>query len=475
MTEFSQAPEQQQSPEQQMIQESQHRFTQKIEELGQNIPELLERPEVLEAGKELITQYGIKPSLFEAGDRSLVFAGIASRAVDAKNMSGDQADKENTFIADTIALIGYKHSDRLKQAAEIIQSEESGYDEVNIERVYEKYTDKELTVEVKDKLQNGFLAAVKHKLGVTAENEDPFDVRVLSIADSSQLFGIDAPKLDYSLHVNDPEYQAALQLQRDVQEWKKGLEKRESEFAQEMGEESTFGPAWVHEYNGNRTLCISSALAEKIRDPEVIKNTDWYNQDELDRDLAILAHEYTHTQGGIKVKGEVTFGINLEELRAERFSGDKQGYQEVKAFFQYYNMLTGQNVAEEMDSRVKGGTTEEAFGAIANTIGLSKMTEIMLAVPNNYVTKQSNVFLREAYEHIGGLDGVLKSLYDMEVDSGNEEAINERVTKVARKLNEMGMDLEFFSGYRKKHGLEFMTDILVARANALKDAEPSDI
>jgi hypothetical protein len=63
----------------------------------------------------------------------------------------------------------------------------------------------------------------------------------------------------------------------------------------------------------------------------------------------------------------------------------------------------------------------------------------------------------------------------MEVDSGNEEAINERVTKVARKLNEMGMDLEFFSGYRKKHGLEFMTDILVARANALKDAEPSDI
>lgn len=474
MTEFSHAPEQQQSPEQQMIQESQLMFTQKMEALGQHIPELLERPDVLEAGKELIAQYGIKPTLFETGDRSLVFAGIASRAAD--NARGDeQSDSENIFIADTVALLAYKHSDLLKDAAQIIESEESGYDESNIERVYEKYTDKELTADVKDKLENGFLSEVKQKLGVTSENEDPFDVRVLSIADSSQLFGIDAPKVDYSLQFNDSEYQDAFKLQQDVQDWKNGLEKRESEFAKEMGEESTFGPAWVHEYNGRRTLCISSALAEKIRDPEIINNTEWYNPSELDRDLAILAHEYTHTQGGVKVNGEVTFGVNLEELRAERFSGDRQGYQEVKAFFQYYNILTGQNVATEMDSRVKGGTVEEAFGAVANTVGLSKMTEIMLAVPNNYINQQSNVFLREAYEHIGGLDGVLQSLYDLEIASGNVAAINERMTKIAQKLNDMGMDLDFFSGYRKNHGLEFMTDLLVNRAKELKTAEQSDI
>lgn len=475
MSEFSQAPEQHQSPEQQMIVESQLKFAQKLEELGQNIPEMVARPEVLEAGKELIEVYGIKPSLFEAGDRSLVFAGIASRAADNRERSGDQADKENIFIADSVALIGYKHSDRLKDAAEIIEAEESGFDDFNRERVYEKYTDKELTAEVKDILKNGFLDSVKQKLGVTDENEDPFDVRVLSIADTAQLHGIDAPKVDYTLQLNDPEYIAAAQLQKDVKEWKQGLEKRENEFAKEMGEESTFGPAWVHEYNGKRTLCISSALAEKIRDPEIIKNTNWYNQDALDRDLAILAHEYTHTQGGVKVTGEVTFGINLEELRAERFSGDKQGYQEVKAFFQYYDILTGQNVAKEMDSRVKGGTTEEAFGAIANTVGLSNMIEIMLAVPNNYANNQSNVFLREAYDHIGGLDGVLRSLYEKETASGNEAAINERMTNVAQKINGLGVDLDFFGGYRKKHGLEFMTDMLISRANELKQAEQSNI
>lgn len=452
-----------------MLHESYLAFTARVQELEHTIPELTNRPEILSAGKELIEQFGIKPSLFETGDRSLVFAGLASRAADDKDTSNEQA-----FVADAMALLAYEHSDRLAEAAKIIESEESGYDETNVLRVYEKYTDTELSAVVSEKLHNGFLDPVKEKLGITQENEDPFDVRVLTIADTSQLYGIDAPAPNYDLDFYSSEFQSQTQTKQDVDAWKAGLEKRAEEFAKEMGQDSIFGPAWVHESKGKRTLCISSALAEKIRDPEVIKNTTWYNQDELDRDLAILAHEYTHTQGGVKVDGGVTFGINLEELRAERFSGDKQGYQEVKAFFQYYDILTGQNVAREMDERVKGGTTEEAFGAIANKIGLTKMIDVMLAVPNNYINKQSNVFLREAYEHIGGLDGVLKSIYDMQIAAGNELAINDRFNTIAEKLVEIDIDLEFFSGYRKNHGLVFMTDMLVSRAKELKAAKQSE-
>lgn len=464
--------EQQPSPEQAVLQESFARFEQANLELAKHIPEVVERPEITEAGKELIEEFALKPSLFDSEDRAVVFAGIASRWVTAKE-SGDESEK--AFVADTLALLAHEHSDTLTAAHELIKSEDPEFDDDTRERVYDDYTDKELTAAVSQAIENGLLDDVKQKLGITAENENPYVIRVLSIADETQLHGLDAPKPDFTLPYNSDGVQDAIQLQDDVKAWKRGLEARTKEFANKIGREGAFGPAWMTEINGVRNLCISSALAEKIRDPEVTKNTGWYTERNIAGDFATLEHEYVHTQGGVMADRSISFGINLEELRAEYFSGNKQGYQDVKGFFQAYAIITGQNMSKELASRTKGGSVAEAFGAIANRVGLSTMLEVMVASPKNYDADQGNTFRREAFNHVGGLDGILERLYKVEVASGNESMIAERIDQGAQMLLNSASNvpdlpnfLNFYENYRKNDGLGFMTEKLVARAKELR-------
>lgn len=459
------------SPEDQLAQSSFEAFNAQINHLATTIPEIEQRPEIAEAGAQLIDQFGITESLFVDEARSLVFMAIASHAVDTQHMSGDDRVRSSEFVADSLTVLAHKHSTKLSEASALLAQDDSRFDDATCLRVYEKYTDRSLSQQVTQKIAEGFLSEVKKKLGVTADNEDPYEIRVLSIGGQSEVMGLDAPRPDYSLPFNHPDMEAAVSLQRDVKQWKSDLEVRGSMFIAEMGKKAEFAPAWMTELGGTRFLCISSGLAEKICDPNVTENTPWYTADHLERDLAILAHEYTHTQGGIMVDGEVAFGINLEELRAEHFSGNKQGYAEIKTFFQSYGMITGQDVKAGFNVRLKGGSTLETFGPIANRIGLSKMLEVMMAAPDNYIALQSNRFLRGAYAYIGGLDGVLRSIYEAEVARGNQSKINERVTKFARTVMNNGIDLGFFETYRKKKGIVFTTDLVVRRIKELQSSE----
>ncbi len=470
MPEIPKPPEEELALEQQMLQESSIRFEQSMAELTQNIPEIAARPEIAEAGKNLIAEFGIKPSLFDDEGRSLVFAGIASRWAGVEDEKDHKAYKEKLFITDTMALLAHKHSDMFHDASVMIEAEK-GYDVQAEQAVYEKYTDKQLSKEVSDIIHNGFLDAAKTKLGITPDNEDPYEIRVLSIADQTQLHGLDVAVPDYSLPYDDPELATQQNLSSDVRAWKMGLQVRAGQFAKELGFDGSLAPAWVTDLNGTRTLCISMALAEKLRDPTVIQNTDWYTDEYLKGDLTALSHEYTHTQGGISVDNELSFGINAEEVRAEHFSGDNHGYQDVKAFFQYYRIITGHSLVEEMESHVKGGTTVEIFGAVANHVGLSNMLEVMMATPKAYIENQGNPFSREAYNHLGGFDGVLKRLYDAQVGT-DTETLDKRLDEYANFLLEREREnpgsLQMFRNYRTTSGHEFMTEKLVERVKQLQ-------
>jgi hypothetical protein len=409
--------------------------------------------------------------LFEDEGRSVVFTAISSRWARNKGAEGPEAEAEQRFLFDTVALLAHEHSDSLAEAHQQIKESDSPIGEAGIKEVYDKYTDKELSEAVATKVAEGHLDAVKAKMGITAENEDPYDIRVLSIGEDSQTMGLDAPKPDYDLPYNHPDYQSALQLQDHVSAWKKGLEKRAVEFAQELGRDAIFAPAWVTKVDGKRTLCILSGLAEKIIDPKSIENTSWYDEDNLDRDLAIFEHEYVHTQGGLAVDKGITFGINLEELRAEHFSGNRQGYKDIKGFFQDYGIITGHLVASDaIDPATKGGSTSEVFATIANKVGLDRMLEVVMASPKNYIEQQSNSYVREAYDHIGGFDGVLQRILEDEIAAGNGEEVEKRIDNAAERLanivNQPGavLDVEGWAGFRAMSNLHVITDMIAEKA-----------
>lgn len=467
-----------QLPEAQMNKESLQRFEGQLDTLAIGIPEITrDRELILGAGSDIIDQFALKPELFDDDGRSLIFSSIASRWAANKERVGEEAEGEQIFLTDTITLLANKHSDSLSDARKEIESENQSVDEETEVGVYDKYTDKELSEAVQRSIDNGFLDNVKRQLGVTQDNEDDYEIRVLSIGDASQTYGIDAPRPDYSLPYDHPDLISAEQAQEDNREWKRNLENRSIEFAKELGKDGLFSPAWVTDLAGKRTLCISSGLAKKVIDPDIIADAAWYTPDDLNRDLAILSHEYTHTQGGIMLDRGIVFGINVEELRAEHFSGNKQGYQDIKGFFMHYRILTGHGVADEFNSRTKGGTTSEAFGSIANHVGLKNMLDVALASPNNYISDQSNSYVRRTFEHIGGFDKVLERIMEHQVVGGHGAEIEERVQKAAHIVIDIASRPNAFLGaedlvsHNRGYGLNIVTDLILAKIKQLQGQE----
>lgn len=443
------------------------RYQEQLESQSPNLEEVNQNKEAIGlAGREIIETFGVAPELFEDEGRSLVFTAIASRW--AKNTErgadGENYEAEQVFLADTVALLAYKHSDKLDDARHLIEAQGSPISDEASQKVYDKYTDRDLSELMRKKIQDeGLLDELKERMGITVENEDPYEVRVLSInhTDHDQTYGLDAPQPEYDLPLGDPDYESAVELRGAVKSWKNGLEKRGANFASELGHDSLFAGAWVTTINGRQMLCISSALAEKILDPtEATKDSLHYSEDDQRRDLAILMHEYVHTQGGLNIDKEPAFGINLEELRAEHFSGNTMGYQDIKGFFIDFAIATGFHPVDTFDKREKGGNSAEVIGDIARQVGMARTLEVVLASPKNYIEDQSNEFSRSVYKYLGGFDGVIGRLVEDQQLAGKKEELDKRITVRAQKMAEIaGKDgNDWLWDYRRRQGLNAMTD-----------------
>ncbi len=261
---------------------AQAKFAAVYNQLSDTVPELKSRTEVMEAGTELIAELGLHDSLFESGERALVFTGLAYRWSQVASDKGKDALREKEFVANVLTLLAHEHSEMLGELSGSVKKSEGFHEEQNTKRVYEKYTDTELSATVTEKIRNGFLDDIKKKLGIDETNEDPFEVRVLTLSDDTQLHGLDAPAVDYDLPSNDKEFLASEGTVKDIKSWKQGLKNRLLDFNKELGlERDTIPAAWVTELDGVRTLCITSPLGEKIRDASVIDNTRWYTKERL--------------------------------------------------------------------------------------------------------------------------------------------------------------------------------------------------
>lgn len=451
-----------------------------LDVLQTTIPEIAAKRESIDvAGQQLITDFGIEEAFFDDPGRSLVFAAAAERAAQVDD-AAEGSVAERTFINDVVALAANKYSPLLKDARLAIESEQIGLSEDGLEAVYDRYTDKELSAALNEKVKNGdMLSATKKRLGITPENEDPYEVRVISIATHEvEAYGLRAPiRYDEPSGDRRADKKAADAKSDfwDVQlNYSKGLLKRADKMSMEIGKENILAPAWVTTVNGKRFLCLSMPLAEKINTPSLTNDSKDYKVKNIKADFANIAHEYVHTQGHLNVDQEFNFGISLEELRAEEFSGNQQGYMDIKGFFVDYKIITGENPRDVMDNLVKGGKPEEIMASIANRIGIARMLEVVLSAPKNYIDSQSSTFLRGAYEYLGGFDGVIGRLIDDERQRGGGEAMEARITERAHKMAEIlgDNDGEWLWDHRRHVGLNAMTDLVNKRAEELGVKQP---
>ncbi|MBP7807070.1 hypothetical protein KA047_01095 [Candidatus Saccharibacteria bacterium] len=461
--------------------ESEAMYVDGLERFAKDIPEVAAKSEALAAaGTELINDFGIKPEFFEESGRTLLFTSVANRLanLDNKQMSRTEIVTEREFIADTAFLLASDYMvgfDDFKASLEV-ENNPSNLSDEGIKAIYDKYTDREMSKRLQAEINEaGLIDDVKAKLNVTAENEDAYELRVMSMSETEDyVFNFKRPEFpsddELAAMTREEQLEAMNAWQQDqdaYKAWEAGLTDRRTAFTQALGKEKFSAPAWVTHVGDKQFLCVTADLAERVLEGGGVTD-EGYTADDRIRDIAYIGHEYTHTQGGLMPDNKIDFGITLEERRAELYSGDKHGYGDVKNFLIDVDLITGTNPVDFLkESEHKGGDQQEVFTKIANSYGLDSLIEMAAVMPQAYNQEQSNAVRRSIQTYLGGYDGVLTRFAhrQAENDPSTNVMLEKRIEERADRLHEMLQDgVLGFDGYlsyrRGAHGLDFVTTML---------------
>ncbi|HTE57450.1 MAG TPA: hypothetical protein VK694_01810 [Verrucomicrobiae bacterium] len=455
--------------------ESHDAFDQALHGLAAELPELADAEEqISDYGAELITDLGIRPELFEEKAHTVFFAALAQRSAGLEDrrpgMSVADYMAEKEFITDAVLLLARDKSDYYDQTKDLINSEEDEHP--NEKSVYDRYTNVQVSQELQEAIDTGgLLDAVKSRLSITADTEDEFEVRVLNVASDYALSGMRPaapPELEGKPY-NAPEWQAWDADKQASAQYHADMKQKGDAFAKELGF-GELGLAWATTIDDKKTLVVPLPVAEKI----MYRNegrASYYAEDAWERDFAILEHEYTHTQGGLNLDSGVVYGIGAEELRAEHFSGDKNGYMDIKGFFIDLRIVTGLDVKPYFDRQPKGGDAGEFYTMVAQELGLQNTLELALTTPKGYVS-DSRKLQQHAAQHLGGLDGLTERLYNQALeDPGRTEKMDERLERAAQ-IGAKGSSFEGWAAYRKDSlDLKFITEKIEERVARTRTQE----
>lgn len=370
-----------------------------------------------QALEQIRGEFEISDDVFSDFGNALVLTAVANRYARITGNVGQQGE-ELQYLSHIIATV---NDDKRPGQIEAQNSNNLSVSDVHKKEVFDKYSQPELTEDLNEYLHNPDFDELRRRLGV--QEDSPYELRVLSI-DTGDSFGL-VPSVDWNEEgVSHGDISAEEQFRKSYQD---GLLRRTSQFNQDLRRDEIFAPAWVtHFDDGTKYLCVTSALAEKIMYPSE-ERASYYTESSHEDDLAILKHEFTHTQG--EIADEPTLGIALEELRAEHFSGNKHGYTDVKRFFMGVRMITGYDVAKSFEPGGQPYSKEEFFADIARNIGIDGFLDCMVAIPNTYVDdEESPRFIKELVQHNGGLSGLFQSFYEREVSVKGEEVVENRIS-----------------------------------------------
>lgn len=412
-----------------------------IERVSEKFSEIaeLKSPDLQTAVDTLAREFNIRPEFFvgEKGSaRTLLLASVASNLVQLEKAGKTPMDNfyEFAMLADATAFIALDFIDGYDDLVKEAKEESEGVlSESAKEQILHKYRSKELTLAMEEKVKAGLLDTVKHRLGITAANEDPYTLVVLSIAQDSERANLSiGTPIEYATpEEEDSNLEAARAKDNRALEnydfnklWGDGLVERRKRFEGEF--QGGVATAFVEKLNGTTYLCMPADLAELIvYDGVPDQRTSSYDKYEQNGAQAYLEHEYTHTQGFTALENLV--GISLEEYRAELFSDNRLGYTEVKFFFQDMYLTTGFSLQSALESRPKGGGTEALYGDIAANVGLDMLVKIATVLPASYARDQSSALTRGLNKVVGGYGGIVAELHNRAVESGEGEKVDQRI------------------------------------------------
>lgn len=385
-----------------------------LRETGMLVPEISQNPEIARTVFDVNDKFKLSADFFSDKGKVIILTGIVAKSFELPEEDGARSE----FIADAITSLAAGYSPVLKEAEELIRHDEGEIEPEYKMKIYEAFTDNELSDALAEKITtDGILDEVRQKLGILDGDEDPFSLRVMSFSSSED------SKYSVRDDTGKPLYAAQEQAER--------------EFMHQTGQ-TYVAPAWTTRVGNQKSLCITASVARRILGIEQGVRPDANIQD-----IAVLEHEYVHTQGGLNIEGGVAYGISLEELRAEHFSGNKHGYQDIKSFMQAIAISTGVKMQEIVGSQQKGGTQEVVFAEIANQIGLVNMLGVLMVKPKEY-DSYTDRFARSASNNIGEPGDVIDRL----IRDQEPSLLNERVEKIATILAGGGIGYEYYINNR---------------------------
>lgn len=432
-----------------------------IRELSAEIPEIVQDQELIEKiAIGLVETYGINPEFFKDKTKTLLFAALAQRMGDVRhrqNHSGERRLQEEAFINNALILLLQKDSSRYPDYEDKIDKTNIGRSNEQLLRAFDRFTNLQMSAEMQQAIDEGLLDGVKATLG-TLEVEEPYEIRVMSIGTDSQTYGMRPPMTsEMEADWQDPGWDDQALFDRYVSDLKVRSQDFEAAINEEIGENFL---AWLTQIDDRKLLCLPQPMAEKILYTDQPRS-NYYTVEDLERESTVLKHEYIHTQNSLPVN-EVFFGMAMEEVRAEHFSGNRQGYQDAKGFFADLRTLTGVSITELFEVH-RGVPKEELYVDLANQLGLQTLLELSLVVPDAYITddrplqKQINV-------QLGGFDGVLKNVYHRQINSGHQGAMQTRINQLATYLRSDNTMFANFIYGRRGYGVNFLPELYIKSA-----------
>jgi hypothetical protein len=430
-------------------------FRDQLEVLEGEFPEIAGHAgEIALRGDSLIIDHGFKESFFTDPARALVFSALTLRHIEHRR-SREKPLAEKRLINESLKLLVASHN----------ESEDLLKEQSSLMSVYDDFTHPELTALMRGFVEEGGLDKVKRRLRVSPGNEDPYDLRVLAYSTLGGASGLLPARNFWDDDKDIEENQRILRQLKDVREvvneYHRGLTKKQKEFTERTGEDVSSSAGFVVTVGGKRLLCLPMPLAEKILYPELTQYSD-YDTWDYRFDYAVLSHEYTHTQGRADLfPNVISFGIGLEERRADFFSGIPT-YVDMFGLHTDLHLATGWDVRDLFRSNPKGGTPYEIYGDFALRFGLKNLVDLLGIIPDSYRRRHKR--LSVISDIIGPVDQFIGDLLDREKEAGRGSRIIDRVDAYIDSSDtpeREGYQVDPFN--RKALGLKTIGKIIVDR------------
>ena len=444
---------------------------------------------VMDTAIELAETANLDAAYFDQPSKTiLLFAAADSWAKTEQRTQSGAYDRtvtdEREMLADVVLITAGMQSGVVREISEqdpklaekYIHSEAGmTEDEKEAEKFLESLSDIELAEEVHSILaedgEDSFLSEQRARFGLTAASERPFKVRVLKMAESKWDLTCSGflPDVKYPDFSDDSEQAVkersvaiakAEELDKIAAPYINAHKEYEERFAGKLG---SLAPAWINrDVDGNTVLTLTARHAYSLlnfsKDQSAVDPDNlWFIQG----DLAIVKHEYGHTQRWMPLGPHAQLGLMLEERKAEWVSDDKQGYLDIKHMMRELGQATHINLVDQLEQAVGTEDPLSTFlAATAPTLGLRNVLLLLAAKPLPYeqFIEHSKQFADLRCIQTPGdasqLDAIIREAVERQGQETFARTIGEWVTRAAAS-GIAKESLEYFLSAAKRNGLTY--------------------